>query len=128
MRIEEKLNKEIMDELDELEAMSLGSDEYKTTVDCIVKLADRSIEMRKVEADIIHKTTVNEQDSELKKQQIEDEKKDRKIKNLMTGLGVVLPLAVTVWGTIVSLNFEKTGTVTTGIGRGFINKLLPKNK
>ena len=56
----------------------------------------------------------------------EDEKRDRRIKNGITIAGIVIPSVITIWGTIKSLNFEKEGTVTTIMGRGFINKLLPK--
>ena len=56
----------------------------------------------------------------------EDEKRDRRIKNGITIAGIVIPSLITIWGTIKSLNFEKEGTVTTIMGRGFINKLLPK--
>ena len=56
----------------------------------------------------------------------EDEKRDRRIKNGITIAGIVIPSIITIWGTIKSLNFEKEGTVTTIMGRGFINKLLPK--
>ena len=40
--------------------------------------------------------------------------------------GIVLPLLVTIWGTKVTLEFEQEGNVTTIMGKGFFNKLLPK--
>ena len=76
---------------------------------------DKKIEMDKVESEQL-----------IKKQQLEDEKKDRLVKNIMTAAGIALPLLVTIWGTKVSLKFEEEGTFTTIMGRGFINKLLPK--
>ena len=57
---------------------------------------------------------------------MDEEKKDRLVKNIITAAGIVLPLVITVWGTKVSLKFEEEGTFTTIMGRGFINKLLPK--
>ena len=65
-------------------------------------------------------------DYDLKVKQIEEEKKDRLVKNCLTAAGIVIPVWVTIWGTLKTLEFEKTGTVTTIMGRGFINKLLPK--
>ena len=59
---------------------------------------------------------------------MEEEKKDRLIKNILTGAGIIIPLGVTVWGTLKTLKFEEEGTVTTLMGRGFINKLFPKGK
>ena len=59
-------------------------------------------------------------------QQAEDERKDRKLKNGISVAGIVIPIVVTIWGTLKTLKFEETGTVTTIMGRGFIQKLLPK--
>ena len=116
--IENLLEVEIEDEFDKLSTMDKGSDEYKATVDGLAKLLDRSIEYDKLrdERDKAKQQTV----------QFEEEKKDRLIKNILTGAGVVIPAVLTVWGTLKSLKFEETGTVTTIMGRGFINKLLPK--
>ena len=57
---------------------------------------------------------------------MEDERKDRLVRNGITIASIVIPTAVTIWGTLKSFKFEETGTVTTTIGRGFINKLIPK--
>ena len=58
--------------------------------------------------------------------QMEEEKKDRWIKNGLAAAGIIIPTLVTIWGTVKSIKFEETGTITTIMGRGFINKLLPK--
>ena len=65
-------------------------------------------------------------DNDFKSQQMEDERKDRLVRNGITIASIVIPTAVTIWGTLKSFKFEETGTVTTTIGRGFINKLIPK--
>ena len=58
--------------------------------------------------------------------QLESERKDRIIKNCISIAGIIIPVIVTIWGTKKSFEFEKEGTITTIMGRGFINKLLPK--
>lgn len=126
MNIDTKLHVEISDEFEALAGMEVGSETYKATVDGLVKLLDRAIEIEKFDAEQEEKTHIRKYDEEFKLKQAKEEKKDRVIKNCLTAAGIVIPTLVTVWGTIVSLNFEKEGTVTTGIGRGFINKLLPK--
>lgn len=115
MSIPTKLEIEIDDELEALARMEKGTEEYKVTVDGLGKLLDRAIEIERFENEQKEKDTVRK-----------EEKNDRIIKNCLTAAGILIPTVVTVWGTIVSLNFEKEGTITTGIGRGFINKLLPK--
>ena len=109
------LNEEIQREFKELKKMELGTESYKTTVDGLSKLYDRSIELEK-----------HENDRADKQVQSDEDKKDRLIKNCITVAGIVLPSVITVWGTIKSIKFEQEGTITTIMGRGFINKLLPK--
>lgn len=119
------LFKEIDDELNELSKMEIGTDKYKATADVIAKLTDRAIELKKMDIEIAEKVENRKQD-QLKIKQIEDEKIDRIVRNAISIAGIVVPVVVTVWGTIVTLKFEETGTVTTIMGRGFVNKLLPK--
>jgi hypothetical protein len=63
---------------------------------------------------------------DLKREQIEEDRKDRFIRNCISIAGIIIPTLVTIWGTKKSFEFEKEGTITTIMGRGFINKLLPK--
>ena len=122
MKIKETLYKEIEDELQALTEIEVGTDEYKSSVDGVTKLLDRAIEIEK------HEAEMKEREAEriAKNIQVAEEQKDRVVKNYIAAGGVVLPLLVTIWGTLKSFKFEKDGTVTTIMGRGFINKLLPK--
>lgn len=122
MKIKETLYKEIEDELQALTEIEVGTDEYKSSVDGVTKLLDRAIEIEK------HEAEMKEREAEriAKNIQVAEEQKDRVVKNYISAGGVVLPLLVTIWGTLKSFKFEKDGTVTTIMGRGFINKLLPK--
>lgn len=122
MKIKETLYKEIEDELQALNEIEVGTDEYKSSVDGVTKLLDRAIEIEK------HEAEMKEREAEriAKNIQVTEEQKDRVVKNYISAGGVVLPLLVTIWGTLKSFKFEQDGTVTTIMGRGFINKLLPK--
>lgn len=125
--IETLWGNEIKSELGLLADREIGTEEYRITVDGIAKLMDRKIELKKFEAECAQKDMVhniNQLEYELKLRQLEADKRDRLIKNVISCVGIGLPLLVTIWGTIVSLNFEKEGVVTTGAGRGFINKLF----
>ena len=125
MKIETLLHEEIQDEFKNLKEMELGTEEYKTTVDGLAKLVDRAIEIDKLNIDAQDKIDRREIEVDLKQQQINDDKQDRKIRNAIAIAGIVIPTIVTDWGTFKSLKFEKEGTVTTIMGRGFIQKLLP---
>lgn len=126
MKIETVLDGEILNEFEELKKLKVGSEEYRTAVDGIGKLLDRAIEYDKLDAECNDKSLNRGFEEDYKLQLAEDEKRDRRIKNIITIVGIAVPSVITIWGTIVSLNFEKEGTVTTIMGRGFINKLLPK--
>ena len=116
------LKEEVKDELCELGKLQIGSDEYKSTVEGVTKLMDRVIEMKKIESNNHSKDV----ESELETKKIEIDKKDKMIRNTLTAAGIVIPAALTVWGTIKSLTFEKTGNVTTILGRSFVNKCMYK--
>ena len=106
--------------------MNLGSEEYKTAVDGLTKLVDRAIELEKIDVSSQEKVEDRETDRDLKLKQMDEDRKDRNVRNAIAVAGIVIPTVVTIWGTIKSIEFEKEGTITTIMGRGFIQKLLPK--
>ena len=126
MKVETMLHDEILNEFEELKKLEVGSDGYRAAVDGISKLLDRAIEYDKLDAECNERSLNRGFEEDYKLQLAEDEKRDRRIKNGITIAGIVIPSVITIWGTIKSLNFEKEGTVTTIMGRGFINKLLRK--
>lgn len=126
MSIESLLRTEITEEISELNKLEVGSDQYKTAVDGVTKLVDRAIELEKVDMEHAERVESRKNDEELKRQQMDDDKKDRWIRNGLTAASIIIPSLITIWGTKASFEFEKEGTITTIMGRGFINKLLPK--
>lgn len=123
---EKKLYDEINAEFDDLSKMALGTEEYKVTVDGLTKLMDRAIDMKKFDTEYTERIENQKMDNSLKQRQMNEERKDRLIKNGISIAGIVIPSLITIWGTVKSMEFEKEGTITTIIGRGFINKLIPK--
>ena len=126
MKNETMLHEEIQSEFEELKKIEVGSDKYKTAVDGLTKLMDRAIEIDKLNAGSEERRDARDIDAELKQEQLEADVKDRKVRNAISIAGIIIPTAVTIWGTLKSFKFEESGTVTTIMGRGFINKLLPK--
>lgn len=127
--IKEKLDKEISSELDRLSSMEMGTETYKTTVECVSKLIDKQNEIDKIELETMKQQLSEQKESDRitrEKELDELNKKDQFIKNMISIGSIIIPVFVTVWGTYKTLRFEETGTVTTIMGRGFINKLLPK--
>ena len=108
-----KLNVEIEEKFDELAKLDPTTKEYSAAVDSVTKLMDRAIEIEKLESS----ETQNEK-------QIEEDRKSRLVKNCIDVGSVVLPLAVTIWGAKASFKFEETGTITTSVGRKFMDKII----
>lgn len=126
MNIETQLYEVIRYGLADLDGDNLTGDERKAKLDEVTKLMDRAIEMEKLGIEAQDKAENRENDKAFKEQEMAEERKDRLIKNILNGMGIVLPIALTVWGTKKTFKFEETGTITTAMGRGFINKLFPK--
>ena len=124
----ELLSEEIRETIEVLGELEVGTEDYKVAVDGLTKLMDREIELKKLELDARERELAREDEKILKLAEMESENRDRLIKNILTGASIVSGIGLTVWGTLKSLKFEETGTVTTTIGRGFINKLLPRQK
>ena len=124
MSIKTNLVKEFENEIGGLEKLELGSDEYDSTVDGVCKLADRIIEIEKLESEKNEKNRQREIDVNLKVDQIENEDRDRRIRNCIEGTKVIGGFGLAAWAFVASMNFEKEGTLTTEGGRSALRQLL----
>ena len=115
MSMTTKLYVEIDDRFDDLAKLDPTTKEYSAAVDSITKLMDRAIEIEKIET--------SEAQNE---KQMKEDHKARLVKNCIDAGSIVLPLAVTVWGACVSWEFEKNDSMTTMIGKKFMDKLISK--
>lgn len=133
------LETEIGTELEALNDMEIGTDEYKAAIDGLTKLIDRSIKAKELQQNAELKANELSVDSRIKREQLLNDmliKREQMEKENIRGwigvgttmAGIILPIAVTIWGTKKSFEFERDGTITTIMGRGFIQKLLPKSK
>lgn len=127
------LEEEIQSEIDEISKLDVGSEKHKAASEALAKLLDKYNELEKTEIEAQDKYDDREAEREhreaelaFKEKQLKHEKRDAIIKNILTGVTFVGGCALTIWGTKVSIKFEETGSFTTIMGRGFIQKLLPK--
>lgn len=109
MNVKAQLVAEMDERLEALGVMELGTDEYKTSLDSILKIVDRITEIDKLESE-----------SETKDKQMRADKHDRIIRYVFEGGKLV----ILVGGFWASMNFEKYGTLTTPGGRKAIDKIL----
>lgn len=120
--LEELLEKSIEEGLNDLNEVELGSEEHRVANDAVCKLIDKAIELDKLDAEKAEK----ESNLEIKFDQLEQEKKDSKIRNGLTAAGIAVPSLITIWGVVKTFKFEEAGTITSSVGRNFISKLLRK--
>lgn len=123
------LDEELESQFEEVHKISLGTDESKIAIDGVTKLADRSIELEKLriqEEDLAEKRNM---DYELRSEQIKKEHFRGMIDigtKVLIGLG---GLALSVWGTIYTTNFEREDNYTTSASRSWIGSLFkPKRR
>ena len=126
MKFKSQLSTEIKDELETLGKLKVGTDEHRSAVESVTKLMDRAIELKKLETEIEKCEIERENECYYKDQELKSNKKGRIVKDAIEIVGIVGPMALAVWGTLVTLKFEETGTVTTSAGRSFISKLFLK--
>ena len=105
MKTETMLREGIESGFEKMKRMEDGSESKKVEAECVTKLIDREIEIKKAK----------------------DEKIAKIIQNTLSALGIILPLGVTIWGTVYTFRMEDDGlSPTTSMGRGFINRLFPR--
>ena len=122
--IDTMLRDELQREFENLKDMKSGTEEHKVGVDSLTKLLDRAIEMDKLEADVQEKAENREVDVGLKEKQMQEDKKDRIVKNCLTAVSLIASVGLTIWGSCKSWKFEETGTITSTAGREFMKKLF----
>lgn len=126
MNFEELLSQEILDEIEALSKMDVGSPEWEKTIEGLTKLLSKANERDKFKAEQHEQIVNREMENNWREKQAKEERIDRWVKNGIAVAGILIPVGVTIWGTLASFKFEEEGTITTIMGRGFINKLLPK--
>lgn len=130
MSIKSLLEDEIKDQIEGISKMEMGSDEYKSSTDGVTKLVDKYVELKKFDAEVEKeqqelrfKEESRDLENQLKQEQLKADKRDRVIKNTLTATSIVSGIGVTVWGALKSWEFEKEGTVSSTVGRMFMQLL-----
>lgn len=122
MNYEVELNEVIAGQIKEMDRLEVGSEQYKIAVDGVCKLIDKSVEIRRVRISKLERADERED----KLAQYYGDKKERRFQMFINIGGIIIPVIVTVWGTFKTFQFEKEGTVTTILGRKFVQNLFKK--
>lgn len=116
MKIDTKLVVEIDDDLEAMARMEKGSEQHKVLLDGVDKLLAKAIEIERLEDER------EEKEAARKLRQ-----REHTIDTVVKVVDISLKALTIAWGTVLCLNFEKTGTVTTRVGGGFLNALRPSS-
>lgn len=115
MHTNDKLRAEIDRELEAIKEMKVGSDEHSAAVEHVTKLYDRLIEVERLESDGYDKAEARK-----------DDKKNRLIGYIISGLSIGIPAVVNIWAFKKSMKFEEVGTITSQAGREMFKRLFSK--
>lgn len=128
MSIKTELITEFRKRMDQTEDMSVESEEYKKSVEAISKIADRIIELDKIEqhdAENSVKWELQETENKLKTEQMAAEKKSRWIGHGIEVVKVIGGLSIPVWAFLVSMVYEDKGKLPmTEGGRAALKSML----
>lgn len=126
MGIKTLLEEEIRSEIEMLGKHGPASAEYKALVDGVTKLTEQYNNLEKTNNDKYDKEDARYNEMRVKDAELAMERKDRLVKNWLTGVSIGGGFVMTAVGAWATFKFEETGTVTSILGRGFINRFLPK--
>lgn len=133
MSVKTILLDEFVDEVAELGKMEVGSAQYKIAVDGIKELYDMMSDQDKIQFEQELRQTEEEakrerrcEEEKFKKNQLKKEFVEKMIDVVLKSLEIGLPLIVTVWGTIIVLDFEKEDIVGSFFSKSWLQKLVIK--
>ena len=112
MNTKNLLDDEIKRLYDKLSKLDPDSEEYTELEDKWTKLVDRKLEIEKIESS----------ESQNEKQMKED-RRDRIVRYVIESGKILIPLGVTVMGTLLAYTFEEKGTISSAIGKKYLDKL-----
>lgn len=148
VNIENLLYDEIEHVYNKASELEPGTEQHKVAGDTGCKMLDKVIEMQKIELDYKERKEARESELQFKREQMENEKQlrreqiksealikqqqlrdEKRHRYVQTGVTVGTTLASIwslAWAVRTSLDFEKTGTITTAMGRSLLNRFIPK--
>lgn len=82
-----------------------------------------AIERSKIELEK-RRIEIEERKAKNEERQIEEDRKDRLIKNVIAGLGVAIPSGITLTGMVLMFIFEEKGTILSKAGNQIVSRIF----
>ena len=128
IRIRSLLEEEIRTEFKNLEFLEIGSQEYSSAVDVLVKLYKLKIEEDVNAIELLEKNENQKKDREFKTAQLAETIKDRYFRVGIAGAELVLPLIFYGIWMRQGFRFEKEGVFTSQTFRNLFSRFRPTKK
>lgn len=124
MNVKDQIVEEIVDQIRVVHKMEVGSEAYKIAVDGVSKLADKVIDIQKLELEESQRNADREMSTYFETKKLEQAEKDRRSLNKREIFKVVTPLSVAVLMGVFSMLWEKSDSLTTTFGRQNLRDLI----
>lgn len=125
MSIKMQLTEEFNDEISEVSKMEIGSKEHSAAVESLIKLADRIIEIDKIDNEQELKDRTQMDENYLKDKQLKVNKVDTVLKHAGNLGKTLLMVGAGLWVYTSSMKYEEEGIIpTTDGGRSSIKQFL----
>lgn len=125
MSVEFALEDEIVDGFLKLNKLEFGSEQYNRGADALCKLVHAAVAVDESERKLKEMVESRQQTHELEERKLKAEKREQILKYTVAVVSLAASVGVTTWGATHSWEFEKQGSVTTLIGKLFMNRLVP---
>lgn len=133
MSLKTNLEETINTGLEQMNRLDVSSDEFKKGAGSLGTLMEHLENMEKTENEYSVKMEEIRSNDENKREDLELRKKQAKVDGrhkwgdkVLKVLDIAVPATITVVGTLLTFAFETDNTVTTQIGRDYLNRIVPK--
>lgn len=130
MSVETDLREELISEIDQLGKVEFGGEKHKVGVQCVGQLADRLIELSKLDQeerkiDIEErKIDIEERKLDVEQQRLADDFVDKRSRNRISVLNIGITAGIAIVGGIAMFVYEERGSITSQAGRKIIDKYI----
>lgn len=124
MSIKTTLTEEFNDQMKDLHKLEVGTEQYSTAVNGVTKLADKIIDLEKIEIEREERIKDRDAEIELKSQQMEIDKRDKFNQNLVNVVKIAVPTVAGFAMGIISMKWEKLETITSTAGRQALKDII----
>lgn len=116
MNIEGKVYEVIEGRIKKMDELDPTTDEYKANAEVALKFIDRATEIEKLH--------IEEEANRQKLQQMEDDRKDRRNRNILTGLSIAVPPMTALVAACIFSVVERTEIISGTATREFVKRAL----